>query len=60
MIYGLQEANALARVCYHAQELSLLTSKSGVPARELFEVKQALDEAFRDIFDIPQEKHGSN
>ena len=60
MIYALQEANALARVCYHAQELSLLTAKSGVPASELFEVKQALDEAFRDIFDIPQETHGPN
>lgn len=60
MIFGLHEANALARVSYHAQELSLLTARYGIPVEELFEVKQALDQAFHDIFNIQQEKHGPN
>lgn len=60
MIWGLQEANALARVSYHAQELSLLTAKQGVPAAELAEVKRALDEAFQEMFTQPKGKHGVN
>ena len=60
MIYGLQDAAALARVCYHAQELSLLTRKTGVPARELVEVKHALDEAFQEMFFHPKEPNGVN
>ena len=49
MIYGLQEANALARICYHAQELSLLTANHWVVPAEIAEVKAALDLAYNEL-----------
>ena len=60
MIWGLQEAAALARVSYHAQELSLLTARQGVPAKELVEVKQALDDAFHEMFTPLKGNNGVN
>ena len=60
MIFGLKDAEALARTCYYAQELSLLTAKHGIPASELVDVKRALDEAFQEMFINPKGKHGVN
>ena len=60
MIYGLQEAGALARVSYHAQELSLMAAKHDIPAKELVEVKRALDEAFEEMFTPLKGPNGAN
>ena len=60
MIFGLDEAGALARVSYHAQELSLLTSRTNINPREIISVKMDLEKAFRDLFDLPTEKHELN
>ena len=55
MVY-LLDASALARICYHAQELSLLTARELVDTDEVISVKKSLDEAFREMFN--EEKHG--
>ena len=59
-VYGLEEAGPLARVCSHAQEVSLLTERATVNHKELLHEKKLLDQAFNELFDLPMEKHGIN
>ena len=49
MTYGLEGLTTLARVSYHAQELSLLTASQCRDEYKLRLVKRALDEAFHDL-----------
>ena len=58
MTFGLESVTALARVCYHAQELSLLTASSRVDEREIVAVKRALDQAWNEMFN--EERHEPN
>lgn len=57
MVYGLTAADALARVCYHAQELSLLTSSGPIYRDELEQAKRDLDRAYDDLLNPPREKN---
>lgn len=58
--YGLQDLNALARVCFYAQELSILTESPPMHPAEVVEVKRALDGAFNDLLGQNKEKHEPN
>lgn len=60
MVYGLDGAAAIARVCYHAQELSLLTAQGFVDVVEISLVKADLDRAFADLTNPTREKHEPN
>ena len=60
MVYGLTAVDALARVCYHAQELSLLTASTPIHIGELEQVKHDLDQAYKDLLYPPQENHEPN
>lgn len=60
MIYGLNEAGALARTCYYAQRLSLLTAASKLDAALAQEAKAALDLAFSQLMYRTEESHGSD
>lgn len=60
MIIGLGEIHALARVCYHAQELSLLAAKDWVEPAEIAMVKAALDSAYDELTHPRREKHDVN
>jgi len=60
VIYGLTECSALARVSYHAQELSLLTAQYGVGSAEIIRVKADLDAAYNDLLNRPLENKDVN
>lgn len=57
MIYGLQDLDALARVCYHAQELSILSEGPFIPYGEMMDAKRDLDIAFMELMHKSKEKH---
>lgn len=59
MILG-NEVGAPARICYYAQELSLLMARPAMDLQSIVQSKDQLDQAFRELIQQLQEDHELN